>query len=335
MLPNAIKAGLDRLLRAWFPAPRTEPLSLDEALPWLLPKVRPRFNWESLRLRTDRPVSEFRPLADIFALSLVVDHPDGVLEVQAADLERWHTDFDRLLQKARTNLLARGAEEGFLRMGPGRFRSTWRDSLDGSRLLLPGVLRRLELDGDPVVVLPNRDTLLVVGSEDAPALGWALAGALEFLEADPGALNGCPLRLRHYQWEPFLLGEGHPARNLLGRLQRRRLRDEYARQKALLDQRHGLAGRPITVAPFQLERTAEGQAASYTIWSPDQGDAWLPEADRLCLAWEAEGRRQRAWIPWETVRGCLGPLLEPVGLFPERHRFKERPGNELIRSLVG
>jgi hypothetical protein len=300
-----------------------------------MPKVRPRFTWESLRLRTGRPVPEFRPLADIFALSLVVDLPDGELDVQAEDLERWHADFDLLLQKARTNLLARGAEEGFQQMGPGRYRSTWRDSLDGSRLLLPGVLRRLDLDGDPVVVLPNRDTLLVVGSEDTPALGWAMAGAMEFLEADPRALNGCPLRLRHYQWAPFQVGEAHPARNLLERLRLCRLRDEYARQKALLDHRHGLAGRPITVAPFQLQRTAEGPAASYTVWSPDHGDAWLPEADRLCLDWEAEGRRQQAWIPWATVRHCLGPLLEPVGLFPERHRFRKMPGSEVIRSLVG
>jgi hypothetical protein len=167
-----------------------------------MPKVRPRFVYETATLRTGRPAPQFRLLAGIFAVSLVVDHPQQTLDVGAATLRRWDADFDALLQKARSNLVARGGEEGFLRMGPGRYRSTWQDGLDGSRLLLPGVLRRLDLDGDPLVLLPSPGTLLVVGSEDIPAQRWALAAALEFLDTDPHAQNGCPLRLRHFDWSP-------------------------------------------------------------------------------------------------------------------------------------
>jgi hypothetical protein len=324
---------LSRFLDALAPAQRG-PITLAEALPWLVPKVRPRFVYEALRLRTGQPGPEFRPLAGIFAMSLVVDLPDQELEVDAAMLARWNTDFDRLLQKARSNLLARGGEEAFQRLGPGRYRSTWQDNLDGSRLLLPGLLQRLPLQGDPVVVLPNRDTMLVAGSEDPQGLKWILEGALEFLNEDPRSLNGCPLRLRNYLWEPFRPLDEHPIQPLLGRIHKRRLREEYGHQKALLDRRHGAQGKAITLAPFQVEKTAGGQTRSFTTWSPAMGEAWLPETDQVRLAWELGREPGRAWVPWARVQSRLSHLLEPVGLFPERHRFKTPPQPGQLEGLL-
>jgi hypothetical protein len=322
---NWFGSGLDRIRRVLLPSAAQGPITLAEALPWLVPKVQPRFEHEALALRTGRPGPEFRPLAGSFAVSLVVDLPDEELDVGAADLLRWNSDFDQLMRSARSNLLARGGEEGFRRMGPGRYRSSWQDSLDGSRMLLPGLLQRLRLEGDPVVLLPNRDTLLVVGSEDAAGLGWALEGAMEFLDEDPRALNGCPLRLRNYQWEPFAPRTGHPVHPLLARIQRRRLKDEYNHQKLLLDRRHGRMGKAITVAPFHLERTEGGQTASFTVWSEAMGEAWLPEADRVRL----DGPGAPAWLPWAALQR-LSHLLEPVGLFPERYRFKQAPPAGLL-----
>jgi len=317
---------LKRMLKA-FQSLRRGPITLAEALPWLVPKVRPRFVYEALALRTGLPGPVFEPLAGIFGVSLVLDLPDQELDVGAAELAAWNVDFDRLLQRARSNLLARGGEEAFQRVGPGRYRSTWRDNLDGSRLLLPGLLQRLPLRGDPVVLLPNRDTLLVLGSDDPQGLDWALAGALEHLDEDPRSLNGCPLRLRNYHWEPFHPRDPHP---LLARIHKRRLKDEYGRQKALLDRRHGAQGKAITLAPFHLS-----QGASFTLWNPAMGEAWLPEADQVRLAWEWGRERGRAWVSWAKVQGRLSQLLEPVGLFPERYRFKRMPEPGLLESLLG
>jgi hypothetical protein len=314
--------------------PRREPITLAEALPWLVPKVRPRFVYEALGLSTGQPGPTFRPLAGIFAMSLVVDLPDTELDVGPAELLRWNADFDRLLQKARENLLSRGGEEHFTRLGPGRYRSSWQDNLDGSRILLPGVLQRLQLQGDPVVVLPNRDTLLVVGDQDPGGLSWALEGALEFLNEDPRSLNGCPLRLRNYQWEPFRPLDEHPIQPLLGRVQKRRLKEEYGHQKALLDRRHDAQGRNITLAPFHVEKNPAGQVTSFTVWSEVMGEAWLPEADQVRLAWKLGPERGRAWVPWAKVQSRLSPLLEPVGLFPERHRFRSLPEPGQLESLL-
>jgi len=310
------------------------PPTLAQALPWLLPKVRPRFQYEALSLLTGGAAPVFRPLAGIFAVSLVADLPDRELDVGEAELEAWNVDFDRLMQRARSNLLARGGEEGFLRVGPGCYRSAWQDNLDGSRLLLPGILQRLRLPGDPVALLPNRDTLLVVGSEDPAGLRWALETALESLHQDPVALNACPLRLSHFQWQPFLARPEHPICPLLFQVEQRRLLAEYASQKALLDRRHGAAGQAITVAPLHLERAPGAVASSYTVWSQGMGEAWLPVADRVRLAWELGGERGRAWVPWARVQERLSHLLEPVGLFPERYRFKAPPQAGQLEGLL-
>jgi len=332
MSESFLKSSLNRLIAAIAPArPGRRALTLQQALPFVLPKVRPRFMYEAMHLRTSGPGPEFRPLAGILAVSLVLDLPDREVDVDAAQLVAWDVDFDRLMQRARSNLLARSGEEGFQQEGPGRYRSIWQDNLDGSRMLLPGVLKSLPLRGDPVVLLPNRDTLLVVGSEDPEGLDWALRGALEFLNEDPRSLNGCPLRLRNYQWEPFQPREAPP---LLGRIHKRRLHTEYGHQKALLDRRHGAQGKAITLAPFQVEKTAAGQIRSFTVWSPAMGEAWLPEADQVRLAWQLGPERGRAWVPWARVQDSLSHLLEPVGLFPERHRFRQAPEPGQLELLL-
>jgi hypothetical protein len=235
---NPMPAGgrlmrLGRFLRALGrPAQRGAP-ALADALPWLMPKVRPYFEYEAFTLRTGKPAPEFRPLAGTLAVSLVLDLPNQDLDLGAAELQAWNADFDGLLQTARQNLLARGGEQKFHAVGAGRYRSAWRDGLDGSRILLPAMLRRLPLRGDPVVVLPTRDTLVVVGSEDPESLHWVLEDALRSLGDDPNPLNACPLRLRNLHWEPFQAEDDQPMGALLGRIEQRRLRDEHARRKGL------------------------------------------------------------------------------------------------------
>ena len=156
-------SGLGAFLRGLGrPAPRPL-LALDDALPYLFPKVRPALAYAAYARRTGRAPAAFRPLAGAYAVSLVLDLPNQDLDLELAHLRTWGVDFDGLLQRARTNLLGRGGEQRFQELREGCFRSTWRDSLDGSRMLLPGMLRRLGLRGDPVVLLPSRDMLLVLG----------------------------------------------------------------------------------------------------------------------------------------------------------------------------
>jgi hypothetical protein len=305
-------------------------LPLDEALRWLVPKVRPRFRYETRAIRQVATCPVFRPLAGLFGMSLVVDFPDGELDVGPRELAAWGVAFDLLLQRARTNLLARGGDEAFREVRAGLFRSPWRDNLDGSRVLLPGLLKRLPLQGDPVVVLPNPDTLLVAGSEDPEGLTRLMEAAVEFLHEDRHARNACPLRLKNFLWEPFTAPQGHPAAPLLARIHRRRLLEEYGRQKHLLDRIHDLAGSAVTVAPLHLERASSGAVTVRTFWHEGQGEGWLPEAEQVGLVRDEDC----LWVTWSQARRHLGHLLEPMGLFPERYRILGFPSQDLMAKMA-
>jgi hypothetical protein len=327
-------ARFGRFLRALGrPAPKGS-LALADALPWLVPKVRPRFVYETFTMRTGRPAPVFRPLAGALAVSLVVDLPNQDLDVGPAELDAWQVDFDRLMQTARSNLLARGGDRAFQSLGHGRYRSSWRDSLDGSRMLLPGLLKRLPLQGDPVVLVPNRNTLLVVGADDLPGLRWALECTSRDMNEDLAAVEGSPLRLRNYHWEAFRAGEDHPLGALLGRIEQLRLKNDYAQQKALLDECHRWRGAAVTVAPYHLETLPAGAVSSFTVWSHAAQEVWLPEADRINLAWAPGAPQGRPWVSWQAAQQRLCHLLEPVGLFPERYRFRALPQADQLERLL-
>ena len=84
-----------------------------------------------------------------------------------------------------------------------------------------------------------------------------------------------------------------------------------------------------------LAKTVSGQTSSFTLWSPAMGEAWLPEADQVRLAWElGQGTQGGPGCPGPRCRRCLSPLLEPVGLFPERYRFRAAPGVGVVEALL-
>lgn len=310
------------------------PVSLDEALPRLVPKVRPRFLYESLALKGDGACPAFRPLAGAYGLSLAVDSPTWERNIGTAELAAWQADFDALFQRARANLARRGGEEGFEEVRPGLYRSTWQDHLDGSRLLLPGVIRRLPILGDPVAVIPHPDSLLVAGSEDDQALGWLLEAARQFLWEDPRATNGCPLRLRGFEWRPWEAPEGHPSAGLLAKVTRRRLLVEYAHQKDILDQVLGRSGRSVTVAPLHLEVEASGSVASCTFLPLGEREGWMPVADRVGVPSARQGG-DWLWLSWQDVLDHIGDLLEPMGLYPERYRIRHPEALAAVRWGAG
>ena len=52
----------------------------------------------------------------------------------------------------------------------GVYLSAAGDSYDGSRLLLTDLIRQFHVKGDPIAMIPNRDNLIVAGSDDVEGL---------------------------------------------------------------------------------------------------------------------------------------------------------------------
>jgi hypothetical protein len=140
------------------------------------------------------------------------------------------------------------------------------------------MLRQLPLAGDPVVLMPCKDVLLVAGSEDSRALERALEGALALQGASVQPMNSCPLRLNFPRWVPLTLPPGHAAQALLAKAEHHRLHQEYGRQKHPVDHQARQEGRKVEGAPFDVVAGPSGGSTSAAHWTGDLLGGLLPEA---------------------------------------------------------
>lgn len=190
------------------------PADFEEAKPKLLPCVRDRWHYESVRLQMQidgAKVLEIptRPLADHLAFELACDFPETVASVSQNQLDEWGVSFGDALAVAVENLWAMSNED-FERPAPGIYASPWHDNYDPARLLLPDLIRQLDVKGDPVALVPNRDLLIVTGSENADGLKAVAALARQAFE-DPRSISGIAVRLEGTVWKTYMPEPSHPA----------------------------------------------------------------------------------------------------------------------------
>jgi hypothetical protein len=332
--------ALLRLVR-FSAAPPKGPGTYAEARPVLVPVVRPRVYFDMLSLTElarpsdggvkggEVPVT-WEPLGGVLGLALVVDTPDAMRFVGPADLAQWGVSFKQALADAMENLRRRSRED-LAALAPGTCRGVWDDSYGSSRLLLDEVLRRCPVRGEPVVLVPNRDLLIVTGSKDDAGLLQAAELAMVAYEV-PRPVDGRALRRTPQGWVPFLPPKGSKAwlafRKLLVESQRR----EYAAQGEQLDQKHEQEGVDIFVDKVIPDEDARGNVFSQAVWVRGI-DTLLPRVDRvICMDSDLDPKAPPvAEVRWEVVERDVGALLAPVeGLYPVRYRLKGFPSAEQL-----
>src|SRR5262249_14224760 len=143
-----------------------------------------------------------------------VDAPDTTAIVAQRDLDRWAVGFDEAYAIALENLRARSVAP-LGRAADGVYHSTWSDSYDPARLLLPGTPCPLALDGEPVVALPSWHHLLVTGSRNDTGVEAMIRFGLKVAEEEPKTLSALPLVRRGGVWDELDLPRGHALEPLL------------------------------------------------------------------------------------------------------------------------
>lgn len=318
-----------RFVRAALAGRRTggDEATAEEVLTRLLPRLQTRLHYESLSLLADtpsggRPPFAWRPIAEHMALGLVLDFPDHVEEVPTARFEELGIGLDEAFERARVNL-ERASEEELVVAAPGLFVSAFDDCHDASRLILTEKLRRLPLRGEPVVMVPNRDHLLVAGSDDTAALAAMASVSRELMQA-PRFLSSIPLCLVDDDYAPFVPAAGHPLHGIFAELRVSQLVDEYAQQKRLLERKHEREGVDVFVASFSGFAAAGDESAfSYCVWTKDVA-ALLPRAERIALL-DPAGMGAPVMAAWEVVAEAAGELMEPLDVYPPRYRVNAFP----------
>ena len=174
---------------AWFLSQRKFPELYEDAAYDILPAVRELDYCTTLCAG----IHAYRPLTDHHAVHLVYDWPQAMMDISQECLGKWGVDFTEAYEKALENLRRIDSSPGFTRQIRGLYVSTFNDNYDTSRILLPEIVSALELQGDPVVLLPNRTTLLVAGADDADGLA-AMAESAMAIADKPRFRSGIPLR---------------------------------------------------------------------------------------------------------------------------------------------
>jgi hypothetical protein len=307
----------------------------EEAAPHIRPALRDSFMFETMRLQVRlQGLESFSPLYRSFAgrlcMGLVEDRGEHMSSVPLSSLETWGVSFDEALETALANLAAIGAPRWWTPF-PGVHVSAWRDDYDSSRLLLDGILDGLDLPGVAVALVPNRNCLILIGSDDEEAVARALALAAAEQQA-PGAISVLPLRRTPSGWTLWEVAAGHPSHETYRRLRLEEVGGIYTEQKRLLDAIHEKEDTDVFVASFSVSGNPEtGKQRSYCAWTRGVV-ALLPRTDLIAFAdpERPEGEHFRGVFAWESVEERCGHLLQPADDLPVRYEISAEafPSNE-------
>jgi Protein of unknown function (DUF1444) len=335
---------LDRFIRGCLGTSGFElPEDFADIHPDLLPVVRSRFYLESVILQSRARGGEAvavpqQPIGEHLSLSLVYDLPQAMRSIIQDDLDKWCVSFYEAVEAARGNLEQMGnvafaslQNEG----GEGVYISATGDNYDASRLVMLDLVRKMPVRGDYIAMVPNRDTLVLTGSEDKAGLEMMCKIAEESFQK-PRPISTIALRLVGDEWESWLPEPSSAGYAKFHELKLRTVGMEYNDQKELLDQIHEQTGQDLFVATFSaVQHKSTGRISSYSVWS-DGVDTLLPETDDVVLLRPnpaADKLEVAAAGSFERVRDVAGELMQPQGTYPERYRVLEFPSTDQLAEI--
>lgn len=336
---RSTRKARQRILERWarLSLPRETPKSFADIRPNLLPRVRDRSQYDRITVQLKLqgltpPAYAYRVIAEHLALGLVHDMPDSVAEMPKDQFEAWGVPLDEAFAVATENL-DRISQRPFERIMAGVYVSPYRDNHDAGRLMLTSRIRRLSVRGSPVAMVPNRDTLIVTGADDAGGLEL-MAKITEAALEEPRPISGIPVWLDEDTWRPFVPDADHPMFVPFGRLRVLSLASDYSAQKQLLDALNAKTEEDVFVASFTvIEHTESGHLSSYCTWTRDVATL-LPHTDSIVLVDpDVPEDPVVARVDWERAARVVGAKMERVEVYPPRYRVTSFPTAEEIAEL--
>jgi hypothetical protein len=309
------------------------PDSFDAMRPNLLPQIRRRSFYDAEPGKD--PPKICRVFSEHLAVGIVVDFPDRIVEPNDP-FEKWGVTFDEELEIAAENLWKRSTER-FLEIAPGFWQSPWRDNHDASRLFLTNLVRQIRVKGDPVCMVPNRDVLLVTGSEDVAGLSMMAALTEKSFEGGR-AISAIPVTLDGDRWNPFMVSAEHPAFNSFRRLHTLSLGRAYRDQNSALDKWKKKNGIDVYIATFMIVPMKETNTLrSVSTWS-EGISTLLPVADTVGFVrfdWSGKPKAETFEAPWERVIATVGHRMKPHETYPPRYFVETFPSDTELEELKG
>lgn len=311
------------------------PDEFEHAAPDLRPRIWPRAMFAKLELQqrieggSEVDIPRY-PIGDHLAIGLVYDLPHSMRSISGEDLSGWDVTWYQAMEAAKESLAE--TEFAIAKIGDHLYASASGDNYDASRLVLHDLIEQMEVEGDHVAMIPNRDTLIVTGTDDEVGLAMMAEMAEKALE-DPRPLGATPVLLKDGEWVDWMPPADHPSFGSFQELRRRYFYLEYADQKESLDRLHEKENTDIFVATCTAVRNQEtDEIFTYAVW-PEGVDTLLPETDRVILG--ADGQPGQM-AEWNRVCEVVGDLMElDESLYPPRYRVREFPTADQRTEIGG
>jgi uncharacterized protein YtpQ (UPF0354 family) len=271
-------------------------------------------------------------IAGELQVHLGLDSEHTIQRISKSALEKWGVSFDEALNDALNNLRDQSIDR-WEELAPGVFIGRWDDGYNTSRLLLTDMLFRLNLSGDPVVLIPTRDTLLICGSSNTQGLRAMIRLAEEALRREPRHVSLMMLSHNGTDWQEFI--PPPPDNRTLQESQMKLEATDYAAQKEVMDRFLERTGRDIFVASYILMQAESGELWSYVTWMATC-HAWIPRAQKLFIGEldDQEKLVRSLQVPWEAAWPIIGHHLKPMPYLPLRYEVNSFPSDEEWAQLA-
>ena len=307
----------------------------EEAREHLRPKIWNRATFEEMELHrrikggVQRCEIPLYPLGEHLYSSIVYDLPTAMRSVSMTDLERWGVTIYQAIEDACQNLEEAPSTIG--KIGDGLYMAITGDNYDSARVLLIERLQSLEVQGDLIAIVPQRDRLMFCGSDDVESMSLMLDMTTEALKDEIRPLSPIPLRLVDGEWVDWMPDEDHPLFNRFAEMRNWFLGSLYAAQKEPLEKLYEQQNDDVFVASFSgIRQKDTNKVLSYCVWG-EGVDSLLPETDLVMLPTETD---LAAMGEWSTVRIAAGALIQPVpDLYPRRYRVREFPSQLQLEEI--
>ena len=332
--PDDRQQCMSELVRAALSHLKEMPKDYSAASYDIRPRLWARATLEQIRLRAQMngqaaPDWPLESIGDHLYLSLVYDLPESVRSIANQDLEQWGVTYWEAREVAIQNL--EESEFVMASLGDELFASNTGDTYDATRMVLPDLIERLPIDGKPILMVPNRDTLLITGTDSEVGQKMMLEFATQQLEEQPRPMIATPLTLdAASEWVDWQPSPNNPVFADYKRLQTNWYAAEYNEQKHLLDSLNESQGVDRFVASYSVVEK-DGVVSSYCVWSKGV-DSLLPQTDTIALMDSPDGAA--ASVPFEIIMDKFGSLFLETDYYPKRYYVRDFPTEQQFAELL-
>jgi hypothetical protein len=274
------------------------------------------------------------PVGEHLGVGLTYDLPEAMVMLQSLHLADWGVSFYEVYEHALANLTEIDAT--FTTIDEHTYASATGDHYDASRMLLPELIEELRVVGQPVVLLPNRDHLLVTGSADRSGIETAALVARQLFNL-PRPVTGLAFVRQQDEWRPWLPPRDHVSYATLKAMSLQTIGHDYHEQRQLLGLWLARRDAELEPAEFKVHGAAATQPPiSYCVWEEGMRQL-LPKTDRVCFQMANQSFQhplvEAINCSWDHVRQVVGHLMVEEDWYPARYRVTEFPSPGQLSKL--